>query len=69
MSTEPTVPKTTRHQRPIFINGNPLTGSYKRNHEGDYHCTDAEVRQMLRDADSQAADSRILEGFTLADLD
>ena len=64
-----TVPKATRRQRPIYINNHPLNGSYKRNYEGDYRCTEAEVRQMLRDADSQAADSRILEGFTLEDLD
>ena len=64
-----TIPKATRRQRPIYINNHPLNGSYKRNYEGDYRCTEAEVRQMLRDADSQAADSRILEGFTLEDLD
>ena len=63
------VPKATHRQRPIYINNNLSTGSYKRNYEGDYHCTESELRQMLRDADSQTADSRILEGFTLDDLD
>ena len=47
------VPRATRTQRPVFINGNPLTGTYKRNYEGDYRCTETEVRQMLRDASSQ----------------
>ena len=30
------VPRAPRRQRPVFINGNPLLGAYKRNHEGDY---------------------------------
>lgn len=56
-------------QRPVFVNGNPLTGTYKRNYEGDYHCTEAEVRQMLRDASDEPQDLFLLEGFTLAELD
>ncbi len=63
------VPRATRRQRPVFINGNPLFGAYKRNHEGDYRCTKAEVRQMLRDASDEALDQQILEGFGPDDLD
>jgi len=37
------VPEVTRHQRPVFINGNPYTGTYKRNFEGDYRCSETEV--------------------------
>lgn len=63
------VPRANRQQRPVFINGNPLTGSYKRNHEGDYRCTEAEVRQMLRDASDEAQDYQVLSGFNRSDLD
>ncbi|SBT07996.1 conserved hypothetical protein [Candidatus Accumulibacter aalborgensis] len=63
------VPRATRTQRPIFINGNPLAGTFKRNFEGDYRCTDIEVRQMLRDASDEPQDAGIFEGFGLADLD
>lgn len=63
------VPRVSRAQRPIFINGNPLAGTFKRNFEGDYHCTEAEVRQMLRDASDEPQDALILEGFGLSDLD
>lgn len=63
------VPRVPRQQRPIYINGNPLTGTFKRNYEGDYRCTDAEVKLMLRDAGDDALDGQILEGFTLDDLD
>lgn len=63
------VPRAQRTQRPVFVGGNPYTGSYKRNYEGDYHCTEAKVRQMLRDAGDEPQDGRILEHFGLEDLD
>lgn len=59
-----------RTQKPVFLNGNPLGNTYKRNYEGDYKCTDEEVRRMLADADlSVRPDSRILEGYTMDDFD
>lgn len=63
------VPRAVRQQRPVFINGNPLAGTYKRNYEGDYRCTEAEVRQMLRDASDVPQDAKILDGFDLSDID
>lgn len=63
------IPMASRVQRPVYINGNPLTGSYKRNYEGDYRCTESEVRQMLRDASDEPQDALILEGFGVEDLD
>lgn len=63
------VRRAARAQRPVFVNGNPLTGTYKRNFEGDYRCTEAEVRQMLRDASDEPQDGAVLEGFDLEDLD
>jgi ATP-dependent DNA helicase RecG len=63
------VPRATRTQRPVYINNNPIIGTYKRNHEGDYRCTKEEVQQMLRDASSVPQDLQILERFDLSDLD
>lgn len=63
------VPRIHRSHRPVYINGNPMLGTYKRNFEGDYRCTEEEVRQMLRDADSSPQDQAILDNFGLADLD
>ncbi|HSX10998.1 MAG TPA: RNA-binding domain-containing protein [Chlamydiales bacterium] len=63
------VPRASRYQRPIFIGQNPLTGTYRRNHEGDYHCTEQEVSRMLADRSEESVDSRILEHFTIEDLD
>lgn len=63
------VPRATRKQRPVYINNNPMTGTYKRNFEGDYRCTPEEVRQMLRDTSDAPQDIQILEGFDITDLD
>lgn len=63
------VPQASRYQRPVFLEQNPLTGTYRRNFEGDYHCTEQEVSRMLSDRAEESADSRILEHFTLEDLD
>ncbi|MBL1275685.1 MAG: putative DNA binding domain-containing protein [Ectothiorhodospiraceae bacterium] len=63
------VPRANRYQRPVFIGQNPLTGTYRRNYEGDYHCTEQEVGRMLSDRAEEPADSRILEHYTLSDLD
>lgn len=63
------VPRATRTQRPVYINNNPMIGTFKRNFEGDYRCTREEVQQMLRDNSSEPQDTKILEGFNLTDLD
>ncbi len=59
----------SRQDRPIYKGQNPLEGTYKRRHEGDYKCSPEEVRRMLADADNIPADARILDGFGLDDLD
>jgi ATP-dependent DNA helicase RecG len=61
--------RADRRERPVYIGQNPLTGTYRRNSDGDYHCTEQEVRRMVADSAEDPADSCILEGFTLDDLD
>lgn len=64
------IPVAKRTDKPIFLNGNPIGNTYKRNHEGDYKCTNDEVRRMLADSDSNLhQDNRILNGFTIDDID
>ncbi len=63
------VPRAARYQSPVFIGQNPLIGTYRRNSEGDYHCTEQEVSRMLADRAEEPADSRILEHFSIGDLD
>lgn len=63
------VPRASRGQRPVFVGQNPLTGTYRRNYEGDYRCNEKEVARMLSDRSETPFDSKILEHFTLDDLD
>lgn len=57
--------------RPIYLNGTPYGNTYKRRHEGDNHCTDEEVNQMITDANIRncSADGRILCNFSMDDID
>jgi predicted HTH transcriptional regulator len=63
------VPQAGYKQRPVYINGNPMKGSFKRNHEGDYHCTEDEIKAMLRDASDSGNDGGLLQGYTMEDID
>ena len=63
------VPRAPRGQRPVFLNNNPLTGTFRRRHEGDYRCDEATVRRMIADASEQARDAKILKHYYLEDID
>lgn len=64
------IPPAQRTQKPVFLTKNPFGNTYKRNYEGDYSCSSEEVRRMLADADQKLfQDSRILEGYSMEDLD
>lgn len=63
------VPQADYKKRPVYINENPLKGTFKRNYEGDYHCNVEEVRAMLRDVNDSGNDGALLEHYTLADID
>ena len=63
------VPQADWRMKPVFLNEKPYKGSFKRNHEGDYHCTEMEVRAMIRDANEDGNDGGLLDGFTLDDID
>lgn len=63
-----TVPPATREQKPVYINGDIFKGSFRRNWEGDYHCTPNEVKSMLRDQTEQTVDMKILEDWSIDNL-
>ena len=64
-----TVPRASRKDRPVYINGNLNSGTYKRNCEGDYHCTADEIREMISDAGRRTADSKALKEYTMECID
>ena len=52
-----------RMDRPIYIDGDPIKGSYRRNGDGDCHCTKDEAEAMLRDAAGRSQDMLVLENM------
>ena len=63
------VPRADYTVRPVYINNNLSRGTFKRNHEGDYHCTEQELKMMLRDANEAGNDGLLLEYYTMDDID
>ncbi len=61
------IPRANYNQRPVYLNNIPFGNTYRRNHEGDYLCTNEEVRHMFADADHdrKSQDYRILVGFNI----
>lgn len=62
------VPRAPRKERPVYINGNPLTGSFVRRYEADQKCSADSVKQMMAEQENER-DQRILEHFTLDDIE
>lgn len=54
------VPRAERAIRPVYIGQNPMSGSFRRNGDGDYHCTKEEVSAMYRDASRISQDQKVL---------
>lgn len=63
------VPRATYEERPVYINNNIMRGTYRRRHEGDYHCPEPVIRMMLRDACDDGNDRMFLEHYTMDDID
>lgn len=59
------VPMARREEKPVFINNDIFGGSFRRNWEGDYHCSRSEVLAMLRDETEETADTKTLDKLPL----
>lgn len=59
------VPVARREQKPVYINDDMFGGTYRRNYEGDYHCTRIQVKTMLRDQADDTVDMALLENLTM----
>ena len=53
------IPRAEYNMRPVYLTTNPIGNTYRRNHEGDYLCTDAEVRRMFADAEHESHPQRV----------
>lgn len=54
------VPRAERTSRPVYVGSDPRTGTYRRNFEGDYHCSLEEVSLMIRDSSLVTDDNKLL---------
>ncbi len=63
------VPRADYNMRPVYIGENPYKGTFKRNHEGDYHASEEEIRGMIRDHSTEGNDNIIIEYYTMDDID
>ena len=60
------VPRADRQDKPVYIGQDMFRGTFKRNHEGDYHCTKEEIKAMIRDQSDTSADSLVLDKLSLS---
>lgn len=63
------VPRADFNMRPVYVGENPYKGTYKRNHEGDYHASEYEINGMIRDRNPEGNDNQIIEYYTMDDID
>ena len=63
------VPRADYTLRPVYINNNLLRGTFIRNHEGDFHCSESVIRMMVRDAFQDGNDRLFLKHYTMEDID
>lgn len=65
------IPRAPHNLRPVHLTLTPFGHTYKRRDEGDYLCSDDEIKQMYSDANNMraSADSRILRGYSMDDID
>lgn len=59
------VPAADRHDKPVYIGTDPMRGTYRRDYEGDFLCTEASVRAMFADQRDIPVDSEVLEEMDL----
>lgn len=60
------VPRAERTSRPVYVGSDPRTGTYRRNFEGDYHCSLEEVSLMIRDSALVTDDNKLLTNIDVS---
>jgi len=62
------VPRASRDNRPLYLNKDVFSGAYRRNGEGDYHCSKDECLAMIRDQSGEGMDRSIVDTHGLDSL-
>ena len=63
------VPRATRKERPVYIGANPMTGTYRRQNDGDYRCPQEVVQRMIAEKTSDTLDAGICNHYSIDDID
>lgn len=63
------IPPASRKQKPVFINGNPLSNTYRRLNDADVRLDQESVKRMLAEQVEDERDDKILVGYGITDLD
>jgi len=63
------VPRAGRKDRPVHVGSNPMTGTYRRQNDGDFRCPPEIVQRMLAEKVSDTLDARIWNRYSLEDID
>lgn len=63
------IDKCSAQLKPVYINNNVYKGTYRRNADGDYHCSVEEINAMIRDSNIKASDIVMLEDHDISSID
>ena len=65
------IPRATREQRPVYLGKDPMTGTFRRDNEGDYRCEASTVSQMFADRrnSEDLQEAIILPNYSWEDID
>jgi len=63
------IPRAKRQVRPVYLNGNPLSNTYRRAHESDHKLSDEQVKRMLAEQVEDSRDDEILVHYSFDDFD
>ena len=63
------VPRAARTQKPVFINNNPMIGTYKRRNTSDCLCDRETVKRMMAEQVEESRDTELLKGYGIEDID
>ena len=62
------VPRARRQDKPVFIDNDMWGGTFRRDYEGDYHCTRDSILAMLRDQSEDTPDMKVLSDKRIEDF-
>lgn len=62
------IPAADRHDKPVYLGTDPMRGTYKRDFEGDFLCTEEAVRAMFADQRDVSGDIEVIDELGLEAL-